>query len=130
MVLLLNNFVLFFPRSFFRARSNVALPSPLTFFALLFCLFVFFFRLVFVCFCFRCALCRRRRLCFRLSMYYNIMSVHNCFLAEISIQERPDPAEVMYQIKGVRLLCLCKSDLKILLLQINSKLNNQLRLRN
>lgn len=36
-------FCSFFPRSFFRARSNVALPSPLTFFALLFCLFVFFF---------------------------------------------------------------------------------------
>ena len=63
-------------------------------------------------------------------MYYNIMSAHNCFIAEISIQERPDPAEVMYQIKGVRLLCLCKSDLKILLLQINSKLKNQSRLRN
>ena len=52
-------------------------------------------------------------------MYYDIMSAHNCFAAEISIQERPDPAEVMYQIKGVRLLCLCKSDLKILQLFTN-----------
>ena len=101
-------FCSFFPRSFFRARSIVALPSPLNFFALL-----FFFRAVLVCFCFRCTRCRRRRLCFRLSIYYNIMSAHNCFIAEISIQERPDPAEVMYQIKGVKLPCLCKSDLKI-----------------
>ena len=104
-------FFSFFPRSFFRARSIVALPSPLNFFALLFCLF-FFFRAVLVCFCFRCARCRRRRrrLCFRLSIYYNIMSAHNCFIAEISIQERPDPAEVMYQIKGVKLPCLSKSE--------------------
>ena len=36
-------FCSFFPRSFFRARSNNALPSPLTFFAVLFCLFVCLF---------------------------------------------------------------------------------------
>ena len=36
-------FCSFFPRSFFRARSIVALPSPLNFFALLFCLFVCLF---------------------------------------------------------------------------------------
>ena len=123
-------FCSFFSAVFFSRALQCCSPQSPNFFCS-FVLFVcFFFRMVFVCFCFRCALCRRRRLCFRLSMYYNIMSVHNCFLAEISIQERPDPAEVMYQIKGVRLLCLCKSDLKILLLQINSKLNNQVRLRN
>ena len=107
-------FCSFFPRSFFRACSIVALPRPLNFFAFLFCLFVcLFFLAVLVCFCFRCVRFRRRRLCFRLSIYYNIMSAHNCFIAEISIQERPDPAEVMYQIKGVKLPCLCKSDSKI-----------------